>query len=86
MGPNGVMNWEDMGRVWDYALRDRLAIKDPSCSRVLMTEPIANPKASRQRMMQVMFEEQGFEAVAVASPATLTLFSQGVRNWRKRSL
>lgn len=81
MGINGVQHWEDMRRLWAHAvgsLRDRPAGTEASHgSRVLLTEPMANPKASRQKMMQVMFEELGFDAVAVASPATLTLFSQG---------
>ena len=79
MAPNGVIqNWEDMGCLWDRTLREHLDVKDPGQTRVLITEPIANPKASRQRMVQAMFEDHGVGAVAVASPATLALFSQGV--------
>ena len=79
MAPNGVIqNWEDMGCLWDRTLREYLGVKDPGQTRVLITAPIANPKASRRRMVQAMFEDHGVGAVAVASPATLALFSQGV--------
>lgn len=41
-------------------------------------EPPMNPKANRQRMCQVMFEEYGFGGVYVAIQAVLTLYAQGL--------
>ena len=44
---------------------------------MLLTEPILNPRANREKTLQKMFEVYGFGAVAMQSQATLTLFAQG---------
>ena len=71
-----VRNWEDMKYLWDYTFSEKLRI-DPVGRKVLLTEPPMNPKANRQRMCQVMFEEYGFQGVYVAIQAVLTLYAQG---------
>lgn len=71
-----VRNWEDMKHLWDYTFDDKLKV-DPRGRKVLLTEPPMNPKANRQRMVQVMFEEYGFQGVYVAIQAVLTLYAQG---------
>ena len=45
---------------------------------MLLTEPILNPRANREKTLQKMIEGYGFGAVAMQSQATLTLFAQGV--------
>ena len=78
-----VRNWEDMKHLWDYTFSEKLRV-DPAGRKVLLTEPPMNPKANRQRMCQVMFEEYGFQGVYVATQAVLTLYAQGgcrVRWW-----
>ncbi len=72
-----VRNWEDMKHLWDYTFSEKLRI-DPVGRKVLLTEPPMNPKANRQRMCQVMFEEYGFQGVYVAIQAVLTLYAQGM--------
>lgn len=75
---NGIIkNWEDMRHVWDYTFQERLGV-DPSQCKVLLTEPPMNPKANREKMAQVMFEEYGFQGVYVAIQAVLTLYAQGL--------
>ena len=71
-----VQNWEDMKHLWNYTFSEKLRI-DPAGRKVLLTEPPMNPKANRQRMCQVMFEEYGFQGVYVAIQAVLTLYAQG---------
>jgi actin-related protein len=71
-----VRNWEDMKHLWDYTFFEKLLV-DPAGRKVLLTEPPMNPKANRQRMCQVMFEEYGFQGVYVAIQAVLTLYAQG---------
>jgi actin-related protein len=71
-----VRNWEDMKHLWDYTFYEKLRV-DPAGRKVLLTEPPMNPKANRQRMCQVMFEEYGFQGVYVAIQAVLTLYAQG---------
>ncbi|KAG9313217.1 actin-domain-containing protein [Chiua virens] len=72
-----VRNWEDMKHLWDYTFDEKLKV-DPRGRKVLLTEPPMNPKANRQRMVQVMFEEYGFQGVYVAIQAVLTLYAQGL--------
>lgn len=72
-----VRNWEDMKLLWNYTFDEKLRI-DTQGRKVLLTEPPMNPKANRQRMCQVMFEEYGFGGVYVAIQAVLTLYAQGV--------
>jgi len=72
-----VKNWEDMKHLWDYTFDEKLKV-DPRGRKVLLTEPPMNPKANRQKMCQVMFEEYGFGGVYVAIQAVLTLYAQGV--------
>ncbi|KDQ19499.1 hypothetical protein BOTBODRAFT_102304 [Botryobasidium botryosum FD-172 SS1] len=72
-----VKNWEDMKILWDYTFDEKLQV-DTKGRKVLLTEPPMNPKANRQKMCQVMFEEYGFGGVYVAIQAVLTLYAQGL--------
>lgn len=76
-----VRNWEDMKHLWDYTFAEKLRV-DPAGRKVLLTEPPMNPRANRQRMCQVMFEEYGFQGVYVAIQAVLTLYAQGALPFR----
>jgi hypothetical protein len=51
---------------------------DPSQCKLLLTEPPMNPKANREKLVQIMFEKYGFQAVYVAIQAVLTLYAQGI--------
>jgi actin-related protein 2 len=72
-----VRNWEDMKHLWDYTFNEKLRI-DVRDRKVLLTEPPMNPRANRQKMCQVMFEEYGFGGVYIAIQAVLTLYAQGI--------
>lgn len=78
-----VRNWEDMKHLWDYTFDEKLKVNTQG-RKVLLTEPPMNPKANRQRMCQVMFEDYGFGGVYVAIQAVLTLYAQGVSFTRLR--
>jgi len=72
-----VKNWEDMVHLWDYTF-DRMQVSDFSQRRILLTEPPMNPKANRQKLLEVMFEKYGFEGVNISVQAVLTLYAQGL--------
>jgi actin-related protein 2 len=72
-----VRNWEDMKLLWNYTFDEKMKV-DPRGRKVLLTEPPMNPKANRQKMCEVMFEEYGFDGVYVAIQAVLTLYAQGM--------
>lgn len=78
---NGIIrNWEDMRHLWNYTFDEKLQI-DPRDSKILLTEAPMNPRANREKMVEVMFEEYGFQGVYVAIQAVLTLYAQGKRFW-----
>ncbi|KAI6024045.1 actin-related protein 2 isoform b, partial [Pisolithus microcarpus] len=77
MGHGIVCNWEDMKHLWDYTFDAKLKV-DPRRRKVLLTEPPTNLKANRQQMVQVMFEEYGFQGVYVAIQTVLTLYAEGL--------
>lgn len=59
-----------------HAFSKQLRI-DPRECRILLTDPALNPKANRQRMMEVMFETFGFEGAFMQIQAVLTLYALG---------
>ena len=71
-----IVNWEKMERIWQHTFYNELRI-DPSEHPILLTEPPLNPKASRERMAQVMFEAFDFPAVYVSTKAVLALYASG---------
>jgi actin-related protein 2 len=74
---NGIIrNWEDMRHLWNYTFDEKLKV-DPRDSKILLTEAPMNPRANREKMVEVMFEEYGFQGVYVAIQAVLTLYAQG---------
>lgn len=75
---NGIIrNWEDMRHLWSYTFDEKLHV-DPKDCKILLTEAPMNPRANREQMAQVMFEEYGFQGLYVAIQAVLTLFAQGM--------
>ncbi|KAG0223144.1 Arp2/3 complex subunit, actin nucleation center [Actinomortierella wolfii] len=75
---NGIVkNWTDMKHLWDYTFNEKLKI-DPRDSKIMLTEPPMNPKANREKMVETMLEEYGFQGVYVAIQAVLTLYAQGL--------
>ncbi|KAG0204016.1 Arp2/3 complex subunit, actin nucleation center [Mortierella sp. GBA30] len=75
---NGIVkNWTDMRHLWDYTFHEKLKI-DPHETKIMLTEPVMNPKANREKMVECMLEEYGFQGVYVAIQAVLTLYAQGL--------
>jgi len=72
-----IKNWEDMRHLWNYTFDEKLKV-NPAGRKILLTEPPMNPKANRQKLAQVMFEEYGFGGIYVAIQAVLTLYAQGL--------
>jgi len=75
---NGIVRkWDEMEYLWDYTFFERLKVNPKEC-KIMLTEPPMNPKANREKLVQIMFEKYGFQASYVSVQAVLTLYAQGL--------
>lgn len=70
-----ITDWDDMVMLWGYTF-DKLGV-DPAEHPVLITEKPLNPKANRERTMQLMFEHFNIPAFYIATEAVLSLYASG---------
>jgi len=73
-----ISDWSDMEHVWHHTFFEELRVNpsdDIGC--VLLTEAPLNPKASREKMTQVMFESFNVPATFLQMQAVLALYASG---------
>jgi actin beta/gamma 1 len=74
---NGIIeNFNDMELLWEYTFLEKLKV-DPQNHPVLLTEPPYNPKATRERMVEIMFETFGVPSLNISIQGVLALLGQG---------
>ena len=71
-----VTNWEDMERVWQYTFYSGILVAPEEYPVLLMERPL-NPKASRERLTQIMFETFNVPMMYVSTHAVLALHASG---------
>lgn len=73
-----IENEEDLYKLWDYALTQKLCIEDPSDKKVIVTEAPFNPLKNKVKMCEILFEKIGVGALNIEPQAKCSLFSEGL--------
>ncbi|KAJ6251304.1 actin-2 [Anaeramoeba flamelloides] len=71
-----VTNWTDMEKVWEHTFSNELKT-NPEEHPVLLTEAPLNPKANREKMVEIMFETFKVPSTYIAIQAVLSLYAAG---------
>lgn len=74
---NGIVqNFEYMEMLWEYTIDEVLQV-DPAKYPVLLTEPPYNPKNTRERIVEIMFETFNVPQINLSIQGVLALLGQG---------
>ena len=71
-----VTNWDDMEKVWHHAFYNELRV-DPTDMYVLLSEQPLTAKASRERLVSIMFETFHVGGMYISVGAVLALYASG---------
>merc|ERR1719262_1891449 len=72
-----VESWEDMEKVWHHTFYNELRVTPSECTGILLTEAPRNPKANREKMVEIMFETFEVQNTYVAIQAVMSLYAAG---------
>mmetsp|Transcript_27086 Transcript_27086/g.68032 ORF Transcript_27086/g.68032 Transcript_27086/m.68032 type:complete len:381 (+) Transcript_27086:319-1461(+) len=72
-----VVDWDDAERLWQYAFSGAALRVAPEEHSLLLSEAPLTPRASREKLSQVLFETFNTPALCLANQATLSLYASG---------
>ena len=73
-----ITNEEDLYKLWDYTLTQKLEIEDPSDRKVIVTEAPLNPLNNKLKIFEILFEKIGVGAINIEPQAKCSLFAEGI--------
>ena len=73
-----IRNADDLFKLWEYALTNKLKVEDPSESKILVTEAPLNPIANKKIICEILFEQLGVKAINIEAQAKCSLFCEGI--------
>eukprot|EP00029_Vermamoeba_vermiformis_P001960 TRINITY_DN1222_c1_g1_i1.p1 TRINITY_DN1222_c1_g1~~TRINITY_DN1222_c1_g1_i1.p1 ORF type:complete len:375 (-),score=70.72 TRINITY_DN1222_c1_g1_i1:70-1194(-) len=71
-----VQNWDDMEKMWHHTFYNELRVA-PEERAIIITEPVLNPKANREKTAQILFETFSPPAINISIGGVLSLYSSG---------
>ena len=73
-----ITDEEDMYKLWDYAISQKLQIEDPSEKKIIVTEAPLNPLNNKIKIFEILFEKIGVGAINIEPQAKCSLFAEGI--------
>jgi len=70
-----VQDWNDMKELWNYGFKTIGA--KPKENKILLTEPVMSSKKSREKQLELAFEQYMFSGAQIQIQALLSAFSEG---------
>lgn len=71
-----IKDWDDMIKVWNYLYYSELKV-DPTEQPVHLADNTHAPAGSREKMMEIMFEDFRVPAFYISNQAVLSLYASG---------